>query len=40
MVRLIPENEIGDDEAQRSNEHLDAHDDFERWRIEEIDEFA
>ncbi|RLU26906.1 hypothetical protein DMN91_000704 [Ooceraea biroi] len=40
VVRLIPDNERADDEA-RSSEHFDAHDeDFERWRIEEIDEFA
>jgi len=45
VVRLIPDNERAGDndddgEARRSSDRFDANEDLDRWRIEEIDEFA
>ncbi|KAH0949018.1 hypothetical protein HN011_008960 [Eciton burchellii] len=45
VVRLIPDNERPGDnddegEARRSSNRFDTNDDLDRWRIEEIDEFA
>ncbi|XP_028050823.2 E3 ubiquitin-protein ligase MARCHF2 [Monomorium pharaonis] len=41
VVRLSPDNDVEDNvDLRRSNDHFDMQDDFEQWRIEEIEEFA
>ncbi|XP_011874270.1 PREDICTED: E3 ubiquitin-protein ligase MARCH2-like [Vollenhovia emeryi] len=41
VVRLIPDNDVADNIGpRRSSGRFDAQDDFEQWRIEEIEELA
>ncbi|XP_011694313.1 PREDICTED: E3 ubiquitin-protein ligase MARCH2-like [Wasmannia auropunctata] len=41
VVRLIPDNDVtGDVDPRGSNSHFDVQEDFEQWRLEEIEELA